>query len=540
MVEMATEHHTSKVAFKTITLHKDQIIGIGAFGTVCKAKCDGLLCAAKIIHPTLFDPTGLHKSQPGKQHRLPMRRFERECEFLNAIQHPNIIQYLGIYRDPDTALPVLLMELMDDSLTHFLESSPLPIPYHIQVNICHDITRALSFLHANNIIHKNLSSNNVLLIGTRAKVTDFEITRLGDPLHSIFPMPPGTVVYMPPEAIQVNPRYTDKIDCFSFGVIVVQILTQKFPKPGDRLLKVKNPQGPEISIAIPEIQRRQNDIHRIDPSDSLLPIALDCLHDRDTDRPSAAQLCERIGDLKGTVKYESAHKRISKDTGIEKFQQQVRELDQYRQRMGELEYLLKDRDQELRQQVRELDQHRQRVSELEYLLKDRDQELQHLVRELHQVLQAKMEDSEKLTERIEKLEKERDQLIQEINKKEGYVTQINKQLVESEQLIAKCHDQIAESEQERHDQVLTEKLEKERLLRRVNQQLKESEQLIAEFDRRTKQTLENIATVAQKAQAKIREKATEDLKHQLTIQELASLNLQKEDLKESIGKNKSR
>jgi serine/threonine-protein kinase TNNI3K len=57
------------------------------------------------------------------------------------------------------------MELMDDSLTHFLESSPRPIPYHIQVNICHDITLALSFLHSNGIVHRDLSSNNVLLIG---------------------------------------------------------------------------------------------------------------------------------------------------------------------------------------------------------------------------------------------------------------------------------------------------------------------------------------------------------------------------------------
>ena len=57
------------------------------------------------------------------------------------------------------------MELMDDSLTHFLEGSSQPIPYHIQVNICCDIALALSFLHSNSIFHRDLSSNNVLLIG---------------------------------------------------------------------------------------------------------------------------------------------------------------------------------------------------------------------------------------------------------------------------------------------------------------------------------------------------------------------------------------
>ena len=131
------------VRFENVQLLKRQVLGIGSYGKVCKAKCDDLLCAAKLIHETLFDPT-THclESSPQREHRLPMRRFEQECELLSAIKHPNIIQYLGVYLDPDTGLPALLMELMDDSLTHFLESSRQPIPYHIQVNVCHDVARA--------------------------------------------------------------------------------------------------------------------------------------------------------------------------------------------------------------------------------------------------------------------------------------------------------------------------------------------------------------------------------------------------------------
>ena len=214
----------------SIQLFKDEILGIGSYGKVCKAECDGLLCAAKIIHKTLFDSTALQLIAPLREHRLLMRRFEQECEFLSAMQHPNIIQYLGMYQDPDTHLPVLLMELMDNSLTYFLESSQQPIPYHIQVNICHDITLALRFLHSNGIVHRDLSSNNVLMIGNiRAKVTDFGMARLGDmnprATHLTFTMCPGTDVYMPPEAVKDKPVYTEKIDCFSFGVIAVQIMT---------------------------------------------------------------------------------------------------------------------------------------------------------------------------------------------------------------------------------------------------------------------------------------------------------------------------
>ena len=219
-------------------LFKDQTLGIGSYGAVCKAKCDDLLCAAKILHPTLFDPTIQLQVSPKQEHRLPIKRFEQECEFLSTIRYPNIVQYLCMYQDPDTGLPVLLMELMDKSLTHYLESSPQPIAYHIQANICHDITLALSFLHSNGIVHRDLSSNNVLLRGNiLAKVTDFGMAKLGDlnpqATRYTFTMCPGTDVYMPPEAVKDEPVYTEKIDCFSFGVIVVQILTLKFPKPGN-------------------------------------------------------------------------------------------------------------------------------------------------------------------------------------------------------------------------------------------------------------------------------------------------------------------
>ena len=299
--------------FKNVQLLKDQVLGIGAYGKVCKAKCDDLLCAAKIIHSTLFDPTALHQIAPQREHRLPIRRFEQECEFMSAIRHPNIVQYLGMFGDPKTCLPVLLMELMDDSLTHFLESSTQPIPYHIQVNICHDIALALSFLHSNNIIHRDLSSNNVLLRGNvLAKVTDFGMAGLSDinppTTRFSYTMCPGTDVYMPPEAVQDEPVYTEKIDCFSFGVITVQILTRLFPRPRDQFHEVDYnhhqglPRG-TMYVRVSEIDRRQNHISQVDPNHPLLIIALESLKDQSKDRPSAQQISDRLAVLKDSSAY---------------------------------------------------------------------------------------------------------------------------------------------------------------------------------------------------------------------------------------------
>ncbi len=159
--------------FLMVQVLKDQLLGQGSYGAVYKAKCDDLVCAAKLLHPTLFHRDPSHSQ---KEHRLPMKRFEKECEFMSTIRHPNVVQYLGTREDSETHLPLLLMELMDGSLTSFVDSHrpAAPIHYHVQVNISHDIALALSFLHSNNIIHRDLSSNNVLMIGNvRAKVTDF-------------------------------------------------------------------------------------------------------------------------------------------------------------------------------------------------------------------------------------------------------------------------------------------------------------------------------------------------------------------------------
>ena len=298
------------------------VLGCGSFGKVWKAKCDDLLCAAKVLHETLFDPTAeqhLVESQSEHEHRLPNRRFKQECQFLSTMRHPNIVQYLGTGIDPDTGLPALLMELMDDSLTHFVESYTQPIPYHIAVNICHDIALALSYLHSKNIIHRDLSSNNVLLIGNvRAKVTDFGMVRLGDQnpqaTHLTFTMCPGTDVFMPPEAVRDRPVYTEKIDCFSFGVITLQILTRKFPKPGDRRksIEISHPDLPGgiAEVPVSEIERRQNHISEVDPDHPLLQVTLDCLKDRDVERPSAQQLCERVAALKECQDYEESKRDI--------------------------------------------------------------------------------------------------------------------------------------------------------------------------------------------------------------------------------------
>ena len=239
-----------------------------------------------------------------------MERFQQECAFLESIRHPNIVQYLGVTRDPESRLPVLLMELLDESLTNMLERSQQSLAYYVQVDICHDIALAVAYLHSNDIIHRDLSSNNVLMItGRRAKVTDFGMSKLAGatPSRSMTPLTicPGAQVYMPPEALREPPRYTKKLDCFSEGVIMIQVCTRLWPEPGPCTQLVPDSRHPTGMTEIPilETDRRKNHIDKINPTHRLLLLAMDCLSYEENKRPSSEELCRRLADLKESREY---------------------------------------------------------------------------------------------------------------------------------------------------------------------------------------------------------------------------------------------
>ena len=260
-----------ELAYGDVDVYVEETLGVGSYGKVCKAKCGQLPCAAKLLHDTMFgtnDP-GISKF---------VERFEQECRFLKMIKHPNIVQFLGTVRDPRSQRLALLMELMDESLTRFLERSTGPLPYHTQLNICHDVALALAYLHSNDIIHRDLSSNNVLLIGegSLAKVTDFGMSKLigMNPRMTPLTLCPGTQACMPPEALITPSRYSNKLDCFSYGVLVIQIVTRQFPNPTDAQTAIEDARFPtgRVVVFVPERERRKKHIDLVEPNHPLLPL----------------------------------------------------------------------------------------------------------------------------------------------------------------------------------------------------------------------------------------------------------------------------
>ena len=282
------------LAKKTITY--STILGRGAFAKVYEARCNELPCAVKILHSIFKDDPGMGSLE---------ERFNQECRYLERARHPNIVQYLGLCRNPLTQEPALLMELMDQSLTQFLKMSKDPLSRFTEVSICYDVALALAYLHSEGITHRDLSSNNVLLIGHRAKVSDFGISKVIDlnkqditPLTKV----PGTVVYMPPEALTDSPDYSEKLDCFSFGVLAIQIMTRLFPDPSPSMREISIPSDISLTgkalIHVAETERRKDHIDLIDKSHPLLETALSCLVFEKEVRPFARDLCLKIEPLK--------------------------------------------------------------------------------------------------------------------------------------------------------------------------------------------------------------------------------------------------
>ena len=398
------QDHQQKYLFKEVKLLKKETLGTGSYGAVYKAKCDQLICAAKLLHPNILQTQA---PEPGKEHRLIFRRFEEECQFLSLINHPNIVQYLGTHHDSETNNPVLLMELMDESLTHFLKQTKQDLHYHTQVNLSYDIAQALAFLHSNGIIHRDLSSNNVLLLaGTRAKVTDFgmsNFTYLNATRLGTMTMCPGTPAFMSPEALKESPVYTDKLDNFSFGVLLVQILTRQFPSPTDRfeIQELLNPKFPnrivKARVLVSELVRRQAHIDLIPPDHPLLPTALHCLKDDDSERPTATEFCQTLTDLKTTARYQESsqqdlHQLLrEKDTQLQANQETITQKDEMLiakdQQLQAKENTIAQNNEQLLAKDRELDQatqdnHTLRLAALQQAIQQRDREVSQLRQEL--------------------------------------------------------------------------------------------------------------------------------------------------------------
>ena len=269
----------------------DVKLGRGSDATVFQVDWNGTTCAAKRLHDIL-----LEDDSPGGADKL-ISNFEAECLTWLKLRHPGVVQFLGVYFERSSRLPVLVMEKMDTSLrTHLEDHSKEQFPLSLKAFVLRQVTQALAYLHSQNppLVHHDLSPNNVLLnvVSFVTKVSDFGMSRAINPSaltrkSSI----KGTLAFMAPEALHDPPRYSEKLDVFSFGNIILSTLTHEWPNPGTPTLV----QGDQI-VGLSELQRRDRYVAMFTAQEKqlFLPTVSQCLENRPDKRPSSVMLVREL------------------------------------------------------------------------------------------------------------------------------------------------------------------------------------------------------------------------------------------------------
>ena len=234
-------------------------LGRGAWATVSVAKFRGAQVAVKRIHNQLVSRHNIHL-------------FRREMNMAAKLRHPNLVQFIGATVEGDM---MIVMEFMTTNLRRQLQSEEYFQPKFVK-SISLDVARALSYLHQmkpDPIVHRDISSANVLLEPLlppnqwRAKVTDYGSVNIVRQLNT---ENPGGPAYAAPEAN--NPRLqSPKMDIYSFGALVLEMLTGHLPSPEDR---------PELLCQVHHEQ--------------LLRLIRRCLSERIDDRPNASVIISEL------------------------------------------------------------------------------------------------------------------------------------------------------------------------------------------------------------------------------------------------------
>ena len=192
-------------------------------------------------------------------------------------------------------LPVMVMEMMADSLTSFVEKHD-KIPVHIKYSIVHDVSLGLCYLHNHDppIVHHDLSPNNVLLTAHHvAKISDLGVVKvIRADNRKTMTKAPGTVDFMPPESLANSPVYGPPMDVFSFAGIILHTFNQQWPRPTEQ---VQFDHTTRKIMALSEVERCQQYLDKmIGEAKVLRRLVEECLDYDPAMRPTIATVCERI------------------------------------------------------------------------------------------------------------------------------------------------------------------------------------------------------------------------------------------------------
>uniref|UniRef100_A0A671PKL3 non-specific serine/threonine protein kinase n=1 Tax=Sinocyclocheilus anshuiensis TaxID=1608454 RepID=A0A671PKL3_9TELE len=193
-------------------------IGAGSFGTVYKGKWHGDV-AIKILKVTEPTPEQL-------------QAFKNEMQVLRKTRHVNILLFMGFMTKPNFAIITQWCE--GSSLYRHLHVTETKFDTMRRIDVARQTAQGMDYLHAKNIIHRDLKSNNIFLHeGWTVKIGDFGLATVKSRWSGSqqVEQPSGSILWMAPEVIRMqdtNP-YTFQSDVYGYGVVLYELISGTLP-----------------------------------------------------------------------------------------------------------------------------------------------------------------------------------------------------------------------------------------------------------------------------------------------------------------------
>jgi serine/threonine protein kinase len=227
----------------------DARLSVGGMGTVYRGThvLMDKTVAIKVLRPSLAADEKI------------VARFSREARAASRISHPNALSVTDFGED-ENGVVFLVMEYLNGKTLKQVIRDEGPLSLSRTVDIMRQVGDALQAAHAQNVVHRDLKSDNIMLLGTtasdHAKVLDFGIAKINEPegeFDTGLTAPNlviGTPQYMSPEQCSQDTEIDARSDIYSFGVILYEMLVGHVPFSGDSptMVMMKHLQEPVPSV----------------------------------------------------------------------------------------------------------------------------------------------------------------------------------------------------------------------------------------------------------------------------------------------------
>src|SRR5437867_8639381 len=210
----------------------DERLSVGGMGTVYRGThvLMDKTVAIKVLRPSLAADEKI------------VARFSREARAASRISHPNALSVTDFGED-ENGIVFLVMEYLSGRTLKQVIRDEGPMSLGRTVAILRQVGDALQVAHSQNVVHRDLKSDNIMLLSTaggdHAKVLDFGIAKINEPEGEFdggLTAPNlviGTPQYMSPEQCSQDVEIDARSDIYSFGVILYEMLVGHVPFTGE-------------------------------------------------------------------------------------------------------------------------------------------------------------------------------------------------------------------------------------------------------------------------------------------------------------------